>query len=127
MSAAITISATQMPKLKSLKNIQNGCVPIALQYLSKATIETMISAIIFPGMDEEDTKLAGKMLGLTLKKVEFSPMELRKFIKQFPEGSYLLFTFDHALVLEDGKIVDPQCKKSPGLRRVIKSAWRVYK
>lgn len=113
--------------MKSLKNIKNGCVPVALQYLSNATIETMISAIIFPGMDEEDTRIAGRVLGLSLKKMTFSPMELRKFQCLYSEGTYLLFTFDHALVLDSGKIIDPQYPNPPGLRRAIKSAWRVYK
>ena len=111
--------------MKTLKKIENACVPVALQYLAKASVEQTLSACIFAGMDEEDMRHAAKRLGLALKAVDFAPMELRKFTNVYPEGVYLLFTFDHALVLDNSKIVDPQNKKPPGLRRIIKSAWRV--
>lgn len=117
--------------MKKLKKIDGSCAVVALLYVSGLDEETVIRVCQFhgfeksKGMDDDEWQEAARALGVKFRVAAFKPMLLRDFIKEFPKGLFLVGTHDHLFVVDNGVIVDPRNKKPPGLRRVIKQAWRV--
>jgi hypothetical protein len=81
-------------------------------------------------MDDADWLEAADDLGIKTRAVSISPLRLRRFIHDNTTGLFLIGTFDHLFVLDNGLIVDPREKmrgRYPGLGRIVKQVWRVLK
>jgi hypothetical protein len=76
-------------------------------------------------MLDEDIESAARDLGLHLVRVSTIPIKVKSFIHRYKNGLYLVGTFDHVFVVDNGVMVDPRNKKPPGLYRMIKYLWRV--
>lgn len=119
--------------MKKLKKIDNSCAVVALHYVSGIAEDIVLRVCQLhefhpkQGMDDKNWKAAGKDLGITVRAINFVPCTLKTFAREHMEGLYLLGTWDHLFVLDNGMIVDPRCARPPGLRRMIKQAWVVNK
>jgi len=117
--------------MKKIKEIDGSCAVCALCYCSGVDEETVLRVCTSCGfeagfgMDDSDWQDAANCLGLTLRQVKMKPMALYSFIKKYQDGLYLVGTIDHLFVVDNGIIFDPRNTKPPGLRRMIKQAWRV--
>lgn len=117
--------------MKKLKEIDSACVLVALWYctgIDEETILRICTAYGFKpkmGMDDREWKSAAGHLGIKVRGIALEPCTLHKFIKNHPAGLFLMGTWDHLFVVDNGIIVDPRCSNPPGLKRVIKQAWRV--
>ena len=123
---------TELVKLKKLKKLKGACVVLAFCYVTKQneeTIERMCTLHGFEpgrGLTDIEYLACAKMLGIKLRKVSFEPMELRKFLKEYKKGLYVVVTYDHMLVVDNSLIVDPREGGETGhQRRKIISAWKV--
>ena len=111
--------------------VKDACAPCMLHYIvGKDEFAVLRACKSFGwtepgGMTDEAWRKAASLLGVTIRLQPSEPMELRKVVKLYPKGLFILGTFDHVLVLDHGVIYDPRCEKPPGLRRTIKQIWRV--
>ena len=122
--------------MKKLIKIDNSCAVIALHHVSGLDEETVLRICKLydfsphEGMDDEDWISAAKDLGITVRSVFNGSERLSKFVNNHKDGLYLLGTFNHLFVLDNGLIVDPRAKGwggYPGLSRLVKQAWKVTK
>ncbi len=120
--------------MKKLNRIKNCCAVVALFYVSGKKEDTVLNVCRFygfhpdEGMDDEDWRDAAVHLGLKVRQVNFKDMRLKKFIKLHPAGIYLIATWNHLFVLDNGIVIDPRGSIPPnGLNRIIKQAWTVKK
>lgn len=120
--------------MKKLKKIDNSCAVVALHHVSGIDEETVLRVCVLhdfnckDGMEDEDWREAAKELGIKVVSIPLTPCRLKKFLKEFPTGLFLVGTRDHLFVIDNGIIVDPserQAGRYPGLGRIIKQAWRV--
>ena len=116
--------------MKRILKKDGFCAPAALAYVSGLPEKTVLDICVhegfdpFHGMDDAEILAAAKELGIKLRPVKCQPQRLRKFIKDHKFGRYLVCTWDHIFVLNDGLIYDPLCPTG-GLGRVVQIAWRV--
>lgn len=122
--------------MKKLKKIDGSCAVIALHHVSGVDEDTVLRVCTLHGfepkngMDDEDWREAADDLGISVRSMSINPQRLRKFLHGHTEGLFLLGTFDHLFVLDNGLIIDPREKmrgRYPGLGRIVKQAWRVLK
>lgn len=119
--------------IKKLKKINDSCAVVALHYISGLDEEAVLRICrlhgfeVGHGMSDEDWQRAAVHLGIKFRGVALEKCHLNKFMKNHKSGLYLLGTCDHIFVLDNGIIIDPRNKKPPGLKRIIKQAWRVSK
>ena len=112
---------------------EGSCVIDSLQYISKLDDLTLVKAAVKQGMHSEETIATARELGITLVPMELKSTEVRKFISEYPKGTFLVRTHDHMFVIEDGKQVDPYLssdlnkRKGPGTRRILTETWKVIK
>ncbi len=120
--------------MKKLKKIDGSCAVIALHHVSGIDEETVLRVCALhgftpeDGMEDEDWQEAAKDLGLNIRAVPMKDVRLSAFKKAHNTGLYLVGTFDHLFVLDNGLIVDPREKlegRYPGLGRIVKRAWIV--
>lgn len=122
--------------MKKLLTIDGCCAVLALHHVSGIDEETVLRICTLrnfkpkKGMADKDWKAAADDLGIKIRGLIMEPCRLKRFVEDHPTGLWLLGTHDHLFVLDNNVIVDPREKqrgKYPGLRRVIKQAWRVEK
>jgi len=117
--------------VKKLKKIKAACAVLALWYISQRDEDAVLRicrAYGFKeneGMYDEDWQKAAEQLGIKMRSVSLEPCRLSQFIKDYPNGLYLMSTRDHLFVVDNGIIFDPRNKKPPGVGRIIYWAWRV--
>lgn len=120
--------------MKKLRKIDGSCAVLALHHVSQIDEETVLRVCALhgfnptDGMEDEDWIEAAKDLGLKLRSAGKFDCRLKKFVSEHKTGLYLVGTFDHLFVLDNGLIVDPKEKDAgryPGLGRIVKEAWRV--
>lgn len=76
-------------------------------------------------MEDSEWQRAAGLMGIEMRGIPLEPVILRQFLKDHPNGLYLVATCDHLFVVDNGIIIDPRTAKLPGLRRTIRQAWRV--
>ena len=119
--------------MKKLLSIDGSCALVALRYISgidEDTMERLCIANNFKpgiGMFDEDWKKVAKALGIKIRSALIEVGTLRKFVKEHPEGLYLVCTHDHIFVVDNGVVFDPKYPNALKLKRVIKEAWLVKK
>lgn len=117
--------------MKKLSKISGACVLAALWYIvgidEEAVLRVCTAHGFKPGkgMFDEDWKRAANQLGIKMRGIAMKQCTLKKFVKNHPEELYIVGTFDHLFVVDNGIIVDPRCATPPGLKRIIKQVWRV--
>jgi hypothetical protein len=118
-------------KRPKIHTIEGACVVCALHYavgIDEFAVLRACKSYGFTekrGMEDTEWRNAAGLLGLRLRLEPTEPIELRKVIKKYPKGLFLLGTFDHLFVLDHGILYDPRGPKTGGLRRTIKQIWRV--
>lgn len=122
--------------MKKLKKIEGSCAVVALHYASGISEDTVLNICKLHdftpegGMEDEDWQEAAKDLGILIRAVPMKDVKLSKFKSAHKAGLFLVGTFDHLFVLDNGLIVDPHEKRKgryPGLGRIVKRAWLVIK
>lgn len=119
--------------MKKLKKLGGACAPLALWYVSGKEEDAVLricQAYGFKeteGMDDSDWKKAAAQLGIRMRAIPFEECTLKKFLREFKAGLYLVCTWDHIFVVDNGILIDPRNLKPPGLSRMIKQAWRIEK
>lgn len=107
---------------------------LALHYVSGIDEESVLRVCAFHGfvprlgMFDEEWQEAARELGVRTKSKGELDIRLNKFIKENPEGLFLVTTRDHLFVIDNGLLVDPLAKDGnyyPGMRRVVRGAWRI--
>lgn len=117
--------------MKKLKKIDGSCAVVALLYVSGIDEDTVIRVCQFhgfeagKGMEDKDWMAAAKALRIKFRAVAMKPCTLDRFLKDHPKGLYLVGTYDHLFVVDNGVIVDPRNEHPPGLKRSVKQAWKV--
>lgn len=122
---------------RKLRKIDGSCAPFALKYLSGlSNSETHDICQFFgfqqdTGMEEHEFLDAAKDMGIkfrriNLKKKELYRCKLRKFIKEHPEGKYLIYTNAHLFVVHNSKVVDIINPGYLGLDRIVTGAWMIF-
>lgn len=117
--------------MRKLKKIKGACAPTALWYCCQKDEDTVLrvcQAYGFKeaeGMFDSDWQQAAQQLGITMRAVSLDPMRLGKFVKEYPDGLYLMSTRDHLFIVDNGVVFDPRYEKAPGLNRKVLAAWRV--
>jgi hypothetical protein len=117
-------------KTLNLLGTPGSCAPLALKYLSQQDDVTVIEACIKQGMNDPEFIEAAKLLGITLIPMDgMKSMEVRKFIREYPIGTFMVTTYDHVFIIENGIQIDAYRdeKKINGTRRILHSAWKVIK
>lgn len=114
-----------------VKTVKDACAVAAVWYCAGAPDEETVFRISRAfcnfkedGMTDTEWQALAKHFGISVRKVPFEEMKLRKFKKEFKEGLYFVSTHDHLFVVDNGIIIDPRNKKPPGLDRIIKWAWK---
>ncbi len=122
--------------MKKLRKIEGSCACLALHHVSGIDEDTVLRVCTLhgftpeDGMEDLDWQEAAKDLGLRLRMVPMKDVRLSKFVKAHGAGLFLVGTFDHLFVLDNGLIVDPREKdmgRYPGLGRIVKRAWVIKK
>ena len=119
--------------MKKLKKIEGSCAVVALHYVSGIDEDTVIRICGFhgfeigAGMSDDQWQESAVELGVKFHSRKTDDCTLRQFLKKYPIGLYLVGTFDHLFVVDNGLIIDPRNDKPPGLGRIIKQAWRINK
>lgn len=119
--------------MKKLKKIPDSCAVAALWYCAGIEEDTAIRICRAngfkegQGMEDSDWRRAADLMGIKCRGIAIQPQTLKQFLKNNPEGLYLLGTCDHLFVVDNGIIIDPRNKKPPGLKRMILQSWRVEK
>ena len=117
--------------MKKLKKIEGSCAVCALHYVSGKDEDTVLrickSYGFEPeaGMEDTEWREAAEHLGVKVRAVSLEKCSLRQFLKDYPNGVYLIGTSGHLFVVDNGVIVDPRNDKPPGLKRTVLQAWRV--
>ncbi len=122
--------------MKKLIKIDNSCAVLALHHVSGLDEETVLRVCKINdftpknGMDDEDWINAAKDLGITVRSVFNGSERLSSFMAKKLDGLFLIGTFNHLFVVDNGLIVDPRAKQwdgYPGLGRLVKQVWKVTK
>lgn len=119
--------------MADLRKYDGACVLFALAYVSRADHGTVLRVCTQFGYSEKDGggmydhqwKKASKILNIKMRGVPMKPMELWRFSKKYPLGTFLLNTHDHLFTIDNGVIYDPVGGGKAGMRRKIISAWKV--
>lgn len=112
--------------MKKLTKLEGACAVIALRYAADVPDDTAIETCLSQGMFDVQWMTAARKLGLKLHRVIYRKIMLKRFIKKYPEGMYLLGTHNHLFAVKDGKIFDPHWNNA-GLSRMVIQAFRVIK
>ena len=110
--------------MKRLVDIENACVPIALRFAAKVPEGKVIEKCLSVGMSDFQWLHAAKTLGLKLDELKMKPMMVKEFSIKYPLGTFIVSTWAHLFVIEDGVVHDPAGKK-PGTSRTVLYAYRV--
>ncbi len=119
--------------IKKLLKVKAACAVCAIAYVSGADedavrrICTMRGFKVGHGMWDREWRLASADLKIISRGIAMSPRTLQHFLKDYSEGLFYVATHDHLFVVDNGIIIDPRNKKPPGLKRMIRQAWRVKK
>ena len=113
-----------MIKTRKLNKTPGACAIIALRYAADTTAEEALKACLAQGLFDEQWRRAAEELKLKIERVVYKPIMLRKFIRKYPTGLYIMGTHNHLFVVDNGRVVDPGWGK-PGLSRMIREAWKV--
>lgn len=119
--------------MKKLLTLEGSCVLVALHYVTgvpEDTVKRYCEAYNFTpkeGIDDKDWIKVAKALGIKMRSQPPLPLLLSQFIKKHKAGLYIVSTFDHLFVVDNGIIFDPRNLKPPGLSRNIVGAWKVNK
>lgn len=117
--------------MKKLKKIKGACAVLALWYLCQKDENAVLrvcQAYGFreaQGMFDHEWQQAAWQLGISMREINIEPRKLGLFIKEYPDGLYLISTRDHLFVVDNGIVFDPRYTKAPGLNRTIYYAWRI--
>lgn len=122
---------------KKLKKIDGSCAPFALKYLSGMSDGEVHDICQFfgfqqdTGMEEHEFLDAARDMGIrfrrmNLKKKDLYRVKLRKFIKLYSEGVYLIYTSAHLFVVDNGEVVDLINPGYLGLDRIVTGVWTIY-
>ncbi len=110
--------------MKKLATLVDTCAPAAVKAASDLTDAQVAEIFLAQGFHDEVWLAAAKKAGLKLKCVTKKKMRLGAFIKKFPEGKYLVTTWNHVFVVDNSKIIDNGWKND-GLCRMVHKAWLV--
>lgn len=110
--------------MKSIAKINGSCAITALQYAADTTEEKALKVCIGQGLFDEQWMKAADELGLKIKRVVYKPIQLKRFLKKYPVGLYIMGSHNHLFVVDNGRVVDPAWG-SDGLYRKIISAYEV--
>lgn len=121
-------------KMKKLHKVDTACAVLALWYVSGCGDEDAVLRIctahgfsVGNGMEDKDWLRAAQTLGINCRQTRMKECRLHKFIKDHPKGLYLVGTWNHLFVVDNGIVIDPRNARPPGLDRIIKHAWKVKK
>jgi hypothetical protein len=118
--------------MKKLKKVPGACAVIALRYVLGIDEDAVLRVCKLygfterSGMEDKDWQSAAKHLSIIFRAVALPQCTLKQFVKNHPEGLYLVGTHDHLFCVDSGVVVDPRTP-TPGLKRIIKQAWKVEK
>ena len=111
--------------MKKLATLVDACAPAAVKAASDLTDAEVAEIFLAQGFHDEVWLNAAKQAGLKLKCVSKKKnAALIAFIKKFPEGKYIVGTWNHVFVVDNGKIIDSGWKND-GLCRMVHKAWLV--
>lgn len=119
--------------MKKLTKMSAACACLALYYISGQAEDTVLRICKAhgykegEGMSDDSWKAAATQLGINLRGLAIEPHTLRQFIKNHPEGLYLVATHDHIFVVDNNLVIDPRYSNGLGLRRIIRQSWAVIK
>lgn len=124
--------------MKKLPKKQGYCAPLALKYLSrrpdKEVYEVCSDNDFDPeyGMSEHEFLRSARELGIKRRRVNLKTSKLyraklKKLIKKYPRDTFLVYTDAHLFVVDRGRVIDPLNETSPGLKRLVIDAWRIYR
>lgn len=122
-----------MPAIKKLLKVKAACAVCALQYVSGVDEEAVLRICALHGfkrghgMYDREWRAAAHSLEIKSRGVAMEPRTLKQFIKDYPAGLFFVATHDHLFVVDHQRIIDPRNKQPPGLKRMIRQAWRVTK
>jgi hypothetical protein len=120
-----------MKKLMSKKYTKNTCALTAICYVSKKDEDLLIRQCIAlnmkyeTGLTDPQWQKIIRILKIKIKHILPEPVSLGQFIKDYPQGLFIVAQDDHLFVVDNGVIFDPRTKKLPGLRRTLVQAWKV--
>lgn len=132
----IAVTVTGVHQMRKLQKIDGSCAVLALHHVSGLPEDTVLRVCKLHGfepslgMEDDDWRAAADDLGIKIRAVPMESCRLKKFANNHKDGLYLLGTFDHLFALDNGIIIDPREKlagRYPGLGRIVKQAWKVYK
>lgn len=114
------------------------CAPYALKYLTGLPDKKILDVCRKKGfrqewgMEDYEVISASRELGLrtrrvNLKKRGIYAIKLIKFTKEYPMGTFLVYTPGHILVVSNGVIVDPINDGYIGEERAVTAAWKIFK
>lgn len=112
--------------MKKLHKIVDACAPTAIRNASDLTDEKVAEIFLSQGFLDEDWKIAAKQAGLRLRLAHDGKIILKRFIKRFGKGTYIVSTWNHLFVVRDGEVIDPTWENS-GLYRTVTHAWKIFK
>ena len=118
-------------ELTILDDIDNDCAPTAIWYVSGKTEEEVLRVCIENGFTDElgmtdpQWKRAARSLTIEFNRVAMKPVKLSDFIADHPTGLYLVRTYNHILVVDDGEVIDLRNVNAPGLNRKVIASYKV--
>lgn len=133
MSEIPTVKKPAPPAIKKLMKVKAACAVCALQYVSQVDEEAVLRICALhgfktgQGMHDKDWRAAAATLEIKSRGVSMTQRSLGQFLKDYPTGLFFVATHDHLFVVDHGRIIDPRNKKPPGLKRMLRQAWRVTK
>lgn len=119
------------PAIKKLMKVKAACAVCALQYVSGVDEGAVLRICALhgfkpvEGMHDKDWRAAAHSLGIVSRGVSMTQRSLGQFLKDYPAGMFFVATHDHLFVVDHGHIIDPRNKKLPGLKRMLRQAWRI--
>lgn len=117
--------------MNKLRKLKDSCAVVALCYVSKVPEDVAIRVCTLfgyhgTGMEDDQWQAAAKQLGIDMRLVPLEEsMRLHAFVRDHPNGLYLVWTVDHLLVVDNGKIIDPLHEPDPSTRRMVQGAMYV--
>ena|SRR3990167_4302349 len=113
--------------------LYGSCAVLALQHASGLEESQVIDICKWhgfewgEGMYIEDIHKAAREIGIKKRKVQMEKCTLRKFLKDYPTGLYLVCSWDHIFAVVNGGCINHPMQKPVGHRTMIVDAWRVNK
>jgi hypothetical protein len=116
--------------MKKLKKLNAACAVLALHYVSGRDEDAVLRICklhgfeVGYGMEDEEWRNAADELGIKVRSIATLPLKVHQFIKNNSTGLFIVGTFNHLFVVDNGIVIDPRFTP-PGMHRVIKQVWRV--